>query len=365
LKYTLLAIFCFFSLFNKAFSQSVKKIPKYTYTVGANLLTGFVIKHDRYMGHISQGITTGAEVLINKNTYGNQVWEQVFKYPDVGFAFSYFNYGNDMLGESFAGTFYMDFILKRTRKVEVLLKIGTGIGFHTKPYDREANNQNIGVGGPVTNDMQLRLGMNYKLTERWKLTGAFTLSHFSVAALSQPNKGINIMSANLGCTYRLNNEAPEYTPVNEDYTWDKRLKYNINFSYGLKKIPPIGGPYFSVYVLTFYVNKQVSKISIFNAGIDGFSNTALKEEMVQGDIDPDTLDHKRVGLTAGYELKMNRISLLAQLGFYVYRPYKTDKIVYQRIALKFYLSKNVYLHYGFITHFAKADHSEWGIGITI
>jgi len=317
------------------------------------------------MGHLSQGITNGAEILVNKNTYGNQVWEQVFKYPDVGFALSYFNYGNDMLGESFGGTFYMDFILKRTRRFEVLFKVGTGIGYHTKPYDRENNNQNVAVGGHFTNDMQFRLGLNYKLTERWKLTGAFTISHFSVAALTQPNKGVNIVTANLGCTYLLNNAIPEYEPIDENYIWDKRLKYNINFSYGLKKIPPIGGPNFAVYVLTFYVNKQVSKTNIFNVGIDGFSNTALKEEMRQSDIDPSTLDHKRIGLMAGHELKMNRISILTQFGVYIYRPYKTDKIVYQRLALKFYLGNNVYLHYGFVTHFAKADHSEWGIGITI
>jgi hypothetical protein len=317
------------------------------------------------MGHLSQGITKGAEILVNKNTYGNQVWEQVFKYPDVGFALSYFNYGNDMLGESFAGTFYMDFILKRTRRFEVLVKVGTGIGYHTRPYDRETNNQNVAVGGHFTNDMQFRLGLNYKLTERWKLTGAITISHFSVAALTQPNKGVNIVTANLGCTYLLNNTIPEYEPIDESYTWDKRLKYNISFSYGLKKIPPIGGPNFPVYVLTFYVHKQVSRISIFNAGIDGFSNTALKEEMRQSDIDPNTLDHRRIGLMGGYELKMNRISILAQLGVYIYRPYKTDKPVYQRFGLKFYLGNKVFLHYGFVTHFAKADHSEWGIGITI
>jgi hypothetical protein len=151
-----------------------------------------------------------------------------------------------------------------------------------------------------------------------------------VAALTQPNKGINIVSANLGCTYRLNSIAPEYLPVDENYTWDKRLKYNINFSYGLKKIPPIGGPNFAVYVLTFYVNKQVSKISIINAGLDGFSNTALKEEMRQGDIDPNTLDHKRVGLIAGHELKMNKISLLTQLGYSILERmyiYITDSLL--------------------------------------
>lgn len=365
MRYFIIAIFYFFSLYNKAFGQSVIKTPKYTYTVGGNTFSGFVVKHDRHMGHLSQGSTHGAEVFINKNTYGNKVWEQVFGYPDIGFSLSYFNYGNRWLGESFAGTFYMDFILKRTKRFEALFKIGTGIGYHTNPYDPDTNNQNVGLGSSFSNDMQLRMGLNYRLSERWKLTGAVTLTHFSVAAMAQPNKGINIVTANIGATYLLQNSPLEYMPLEENYLWDRRLKYNFNLSYGLKKIPPIGGPYYPVYVMTFYVNKQVSRTNILNIGVDGFSNTALEEEMRQEDLDPRSVDNKRIGLMAGHELKMNRISILTQFGVYVYRPYKKDKAVYQRIALKFYVGEHVYLHYGFITHFAKADHPEWGIGLIL
>lgn len=316
------------------------------------------------MGHVSEGITRGAELYINRNTYGTKLWEQVFKYPDIGVSFSYHNYGSEILGESYAATFYIDYILARTARLELLIKLGTGFGYHTKPYDRETNNQNVALGGPVSNSMQSRLGLNYRITDQWKITGALTLSHFSAAAFTQPNKGINIVSANLGCSYLLSPVTPEYIPVDENYTWDKRLKYNINFNYGIKKIPPIGGPFFSVYVISFYVNKQISRISIVNAGLDGFNNTALKEEMMQSDIEPGSLDHKRIGLMVGHELKMSRISLLTQFGFYIYRPYKTDKLVYQRLALKYYASKHVFFHYGFVTHFAKADHAEWGIGVT-
>jgi hypothetical protein len=338
---------------------------KYTYTIGFNGLSGFAVKHDRYMGHLSQGVTRGGELYINKNTYGHQVWEQVFKYPDVGFAFSYFDYGSDKLGQSLGGLLYVDFYLFRSRKVEGILKIGTGFGYHTNPYDKETNNQNVAIGSRFTQSMQLRGGINYKLTDRWKLTLAATMSHFSLAAFTQPNKGINIVSANLGCAYRISKSQVEKILVDSLFQWDRRLKYNANFNYGLKEIPPIGGPKYAVYVLSFYVNKQISKTNILNLGIDGFNNTALKEEMKQSEVDPNSIDHKRIGITAGHELKLNRISLLTQFGVYIYRPYKTDKAVYQRLALKFYMGKFLYFHYGFLTHFAKADHGELGIGFAL
>ncbi len=317
------------------------------------------------MGHLSKGITSGVEMQINKNTYGKQVWEQVFKYPDVGFALSYFDYGSEKLGESIGGLLYVDFYLFRARKFEGILKVGTGLGYHTNPYNRETNNQNVAVGSTFTQSMQVRSGINYKLTDRWKLTFGMTLSHFSVAAFTQPNKGINIVSANLGCTYRITEKQPGKILLDTLYQWDRHLKYNVNFNYGLKEIPPIGGPKYPIYVLTFYINKQVSKTNIINIGMDGFNNTALKEEMKQSDIEPGSLDHKRIGITLGHELKLHRISLLTQFGTYIYRPYKTDKPVYQRLALKFYAGEHLYFHYGFLTHFAKADHGELGIGFSL
>lgn len=365
MKILLTAIFCFFSLFSKVLSQSVEESPRYTYTAGLNYFSGFAVKHDRFMGHLSNGITQGIEFNINKNTYGYQIWEQVFKYPDVGFSMSYYDYGSDKLGQSIGGVLYVDFFLFRTNKLEGFFKIGTGFGYHTNPYDRESNNQNVAIGSKFSQSMQLRGGVNYQISDRWKLTAATTISHFSVAAFTQPNKGINVITANLGCAYRLANDIPGKVMLDTLYQWDRRLKYNANFSYAVKEIPPIGGPKFPVYVFTFYINKQVSKTNIINLGIDGFSNTALMEEMRQSDIDPMTIDHKRLGIAIGHELKLHRVSLLTQFGAYIYRPYKTDKPVYQRLALKFYLGENIYLHYGFLTHFAKADHAEWGIGFTL
>jgi hypothetical protein len=317
------------------------------------------------MGHLSQGIAKGGEIYINKNTYGHQVWERVFKYPDVGIALSFYDYGSDYLGQSIGALFYVNFYIFKKSNWEGIFKLGTGLGYHTNPYDKETNNQNVAIGSTISQSMQMRGGINYKIGPRWKLTTALTLSHFSLAAMTQPNKGINIVTLNAGANYRINDNIPEKIPRDEDYRWSTRIKYNINVNYGLKEIPPIGGPKYPTYVLSFYIDRQISKTNVLNLGIEGFNNTALKEEMKQSDLDPEGIDNKRIGILIGHELKLNRLSLLTHFGVYVYRPYKTDKAVYQRLALKFYITDNLYLHYGFITHFAKADHPEWGIGITL
>lgn len=363
-KIFLVALCCIFIVYN-VHSQSVKESPRYTYAAGMNYLSGFAVKHDRFMGHLSQGVTRGMELHVNRSTYGHQVWEQVFNYPDVGFSLSYLDYGSEKLGETYGGLIYVDFFIFRSARWEGILRLGTGLGYHTNPYDRESNNQNVAIGSPFTQSMQMRGGINYRLTDRWKLTLAATLSHFSVAAYTQPNKGLNVVSANLGCSYRITDQVVERIPLQEDYQYSRKLRYNVNFNYGLKEIPPIGGPKYPVYVLSFYVNKQVSRTNILNLGMEGFSNSALKEEMRQANIEPGSVDHKRIGILIGHELKLHRIALLTQLGVYIYRPYKTDKPIYQRLALKYYAGRKVYLHYGFVTHYAKADHLELGLGLSL
>jgi len=356
-----------FSLPAQVNPNAKKNLPDYSYTVGGNLLSGFMIKHDDEMGHLSQGSTKGFEVFVNKNTYGKTAWEQVFKFPDLGISLGYYDYGSEILGKSIGLFFYSDFIIARTKRFEGLFKIGSGFAYHTNPYDRIENNKNIAVGSSFTQNMQLRLGLNYKISDQLKFTGAVTATHFSFAAFVQPNKGANVVSFNSGFSYRLNKEVPDYQYNTDSFIYDKSLKYNLSFSYFVKEIPPIGGPKYPVFVLSYYMSKQVSNTNILNAGIDGFNNTAVKEEIRRNkEINQeDSPDHKRIGLTLGHELKLNNVSLLTQLGVYLYRPYKTDQPVYQRYALKFYLTDNVFLHWGFLTHYAKADHVELGLGITL
>jgi hypothetical protein len=318
------------------------------------------------MGHLAQGPTNGFEFLVSKNSYGRHVWEQVFKYPDLGLSVSYYDYGSDKLGQSVHLLAYADFYLSRSENLEFLFKIGTGFGYHNKPYNRENNNQNVALSSPITQSIQTRFGLNYRIDHRVKLTAAVTVSHFSVAAIKQPNKGLNIPTLNFGLAYLISDVVPERIRLDENYRWEKSIQYNAFFSYALKEIPPIGGPKYPVYVLSFYVSRQVSRTNIITLGIDGFDNTALKAEIEHVIKNPEEFpDNKRIGISFGHELRLNKFSMLTQLGAYIYQPFRNNQPVYQRYALKYYLLKNIYLHYGFVAFFAKADHAEWGIGVTL
>lgn len=348
--------------------------PDRTYTIGANTFKGFIMMHDHRIGHLIREHPVGLELFINQNTYGKKHWHQLYNFPDIGFSLAYFDFKTPELGEMIASTVYLDFYLRRGRKSDVIFKIGTGLGLSTNPYDRETNNKNNVIGSRITFTMQGRLGYNFKIHDRFKLTSALTLSHFSNGAFKMPNKGINIISANLGFSYLLNAPAsPDFVkrPVNDDHSLnneDKKLHYNLSVFSGVREIIPIGGKKYPFINAVFYVDKKLNKKSSLLLGADFFYSWAVKEEietardLPEGE-DP---DFKRVGITIGHELFVSKISLVTQFGVYAYRPFKgSGDAVYQRYGLKYYFSEKLFTGVFLRAHYGVAQNVEWGLGLRL
>jgi len=81
-------------------------------------------------------------------------------------------------------------------------------------------------------------------------------------------------------------------------------------------------------------------------------------------VDPDT-DFKRVGVFIGHELFINKLSVLTQLGYYVYYPFDFEGRVYNRIGLKRYFGKKLFGSVSLRSHGAAAEAVEFGIGVRI
>ena len=81
-------------------------------------------------------------------------------------------------------------------------------------------------------------------------------------------------------------------------------------------------------------------------------------------IDPNT-DFKRVGLFVGYELFVNKISLEAQVGYYVYRPFIDDIAVYDRIGFKYHFNPKIFTSFSVKTHMFFAEALEFGVGVRL
>lgn len=73
----------------------------------------------------------------------------------------------------------------------------------------------------------------------------------------------------------------------------------------------------------------------------------------------------KAGLTVMGEMVLYRLSALGELGVYLYNHDKQNKAIYQRIGLRYRLSKSLYSQISLKTHLNVADYLEFGFSYKI
>ena len=68
---------------------------KYTYSLGAEFFTGFIIKHHDYIGHLIKGHPNEVRLNFSRYSYGTKAWEQRYGYPTFTTSLSYYDLKND------------------------------------------------------------------------------------------------------------------------------------------------------------------------------------------------------------------------------------------------------------------------------
>ncbi len=114
----------------------------------------------------------------------------------------------------------------------------------------------------------------------------------------------------------LDDEEPEFISDLTDEKFTQPIKYNLVFRSGINESDVVGSGQFPFYIFSGYADKRINHKSAFQFGADLFFSNFLKELIyynsvafpennVKGDE-----DYKRVGVFAGHELFINRLSLV-------------------------------------------------------
>ncbi|MGB3850172.1 MAG: acyloxyacyl hydrolase [Tunicatimonas sp.] len=339
---------------------------KHTYTLGANAYQGFLLVPSENVAQFAQTRPVGVELFINKNTYGYSYWEHRYACPDIGFSLTYTDYLNPVLGQSIGGTLYMDVPLMRRQRSLLTLGLGVGLGYHTRPYRPPIETGNILLGTPVTLTMRTQLTYSYVLSSHWRANLSAKLIHYSNAAYSIPNRGVNMPMVNLGVSRRLSEQAPAYATAAEVSPPEpyQRLSYYLGVSTGMKTLTT-EGPLYNFVNLHAYTTLRLSAISGLTGGVDVFLDQATRNYIRQR-VAHDRPDHRRVALVAGHELFYQRLSLLTQVGVYVYRPFRNLYLpVYQRFGVRYALTRHLLGNFTLKVHGGRAELVELGLGVRL
>ena len=352
------------SILGIAVSAPAQVPPKHTSTLGINAYQGFLLVPSQNVAQFAQTRPVGFELFIQKNTYGYSFWEHRYRCPDIGFSLTYTDYGHPVLGQSIGGTMYMDVPMMRRRRSLLTLGLGVGLGYHTRPYRPPIETGNILLGTPVTLTMRTQLNYSYTLSSRWRANLSAKLVHYSNAAYSIPNRGVNMPMVNLGVSRRLGQPLPTYATAAEVAAPEpyRRISYSLGLSAGLKTLET-QGPLHHFVNLHAYTTLRLSAISGLTGGIDAFLDQATRH-YISKHVAQERPDYRRVALVAGHELFYQRLSMLTQIGVYVYRPFRNLYLpVYQRIGVRYAFTEHLLGNFTLKVHGGRAELVETGLGV--
>ncbi|WP_268223237.1 acyloxyacyl hydrolase [Sinomicrobium oceani] len=349
--------------------QEKKDGNKHSSYIDINYFYGNIVQHNTDIQHLISGHPTGLILSWNHKTHGKEDWEQLYNYPDYGISFGYQDFRNRTLGENYGlYAHYNFYFLKRN----LVLRIGQGLAYTTNPYDKENNFRNVAFGSHILSSTYLML--NYKkerIFDRWGIQAGFSFIHYSNANVRAPNTSVNSLAFNIGVNYQLEPGEPEYHRNMFIDKFTEPVRYNMVFRSGINESDVIGSGQYPFYIFSFYADKRISRKSAIQLGSDVFYSNFLKEYIryrgiayPEDDISGDE-DYKRAGVFIGHELFINRLSFIAQLGYYVYYPVEFEGRFYQRLGIKRYFGEKIFAALTLKTHAAKAEAVEAGIGIRL
>ena len=271
------------------------------------------------------------DINIAWQTRGKQIWNQYYKYPQVGLLFSTGYLGNnDILGYSISVVPNISIRLSNWKKANINVLLGTGLSYFTKTYDEIDNKENGLIGTSVTNKTLVSFDMNYNLSKKFVLTTGVSVSHYSDGHYQLPNFGINIPAVNIGVKYFPKTFPKEHYKYDSIVPYNKKFLFNLKFGIGFHEFgtvnKPTGGPKYPIYTATAYMSKRLSTILNFQFGINYNYYTSYYDFIESQEYYESNKHLKSSSIIAfvGIELFIGKFGFSGQLGTYLYNEFYKD-----------------------------------------
>lgn len=310
------------------------------------------------------------EISLQKKTYGKHRWESEYAYPLLGINLWYSGLGEfEELGHAFALYPSVNFPLVKNDDESLNFKLGVGIGYLTNKFNRLDNYKNFAIGSNINICASLFLEYRRKISTMTTLTAGIGLTHFSNGSMKTPNYGLNIITGSIGVASYLShpNNSLNRKILPELYTYEfdgkKYLGFDISMAMAYKDMSEEYGESFNVYAVYANLLVRVSYKSKFGIGFDLTHDES--DVMVLKNRNVDVVNNSEINKIGGniaYELYMDRLSFLFNLGWYLKALDNSEGDVYQRLTLRYMMTKKIFAHMVLSSHLGKAEYVGFGIG---
>jgi len=318
-------------------------------------------------------------IKLSLQTTGKKYWEQLYHYPQYGVGLYVADFFNPKeIGVPIAVYGFINAPFKRWNKLIFNYELGFGLTFNWRSFNPVTNQYNVAIGAGEAFMIDAGLNLQYLLTDRIEIACGFSLTHFSNGALKEPNFGLNTIAPKISIKYDFYRRfhfvkqiIPRYTTNNEWFISAYGGFKNVIFdSLNIPLLEKYEGLLFPVFGLSTAYNRQVGYQSKFGIGITLSYNGAVNAQAAVEANDLESVDGKfsdkiLLSIYPSYELVINKVSILIQPAFYLYRKKLINQspVFHQRIGLKYHITDHILIGITLVAYnFHVSDFIEWNIG---
>ncbi len=362
-----------FAFSNGVWAQNKKEIchgdttGKFHLTTG--ILGGSIIPHRASMQNVIKGHSAGIALQIMHRP-PHHFWRMDHFNPIDGIDLYFSTTGNpEQLGYQFGASYilYRPVLLRYLRGM--WWGNGLGIGYTTRTWDLHKNHQAPILSTHFNTTMILHLQYELvRLKDVNVLTG-IRVTHLSNGAYQLPNLGTNNIQLTCSVQPRMSLPQGNYSYIDILPAYQSSKVLSILGSMGVKETyQPLGRKY-SVWNTQLTYASRINHRHRWVIGADYLYQPALKKLWSEYKGIEATPHHcMQLGINIGFQTIFGRTWFTLHQGVYMYSPWKENGILYHRLSIRKNLKlnnygmQNAFVYAALFTHFAKADHGEFGIG---
>jgi hypothetical protein len=355
-------------------SQNPYDSSKGKLSVGLNAFYGFFIANQPKSLYLRNDHSRMMEVSISRQTMGRHQWERESNLPVVGIGFLYGDLGSrEYLGKMMSLYPFIHFPLVRAKRSVTSFRLGAGLGWVEKPYDKESNYKNLMIGTHLNAAISMRLQTEWEIVRNLYLNAGLAFTHLSNGSVRLPNLGLNIPALTAGLRYESSSTPAGIKTTGSGVSTQGNRKIFkrstglfVHGGFAVKQTYPLESKVQLVKILNLEITRSLSPVSQLAGGLNFSFDPSLSKEMYGApSYTFDKSDFQlQASIYAGYEHVVGRLSIPIQLGLYLYNNYAISQ-VYQMIGLRYRFSQRWVTSVQLKAHFGKADYIQYGVGYRI
>lgn len=325
---------------------------------------GFMMAHRPFMEHLIQKNAWGAELSLSKQQADTNFYSIKSNYPLNGLSLEIRNFGYDaVLGYAISLFTYQNFTVFQTKSNWCLdFKLGTGLAYLTKKYDKFSNPKNNAIGSHLNAKVAFKLELN-KFFKKTHFGIGFELTHFSNGAIQMPNLGLNGLSTYINFGYNFNKRAYNSfknktlkTQFNSKHYWLSEGIISVGEVFPI----PLDAKKYPIFAGRFSFVKPINRSWNYEIAIDGVYNISNLHKYYDSTFT--VKDIPQLGFYAGMSFNYYKSQIAFGMGYYVIDKINPLGRIYNRIGYRYYINSNWFTLFNVRANFGKADFFEFGFG---